>query len=178
MRYHYTHIKMTRIQNTDNNKCFWRCGATGALTHCWWERKMVQPLWKTVWWLLTKLSILLAWVSVSVLAAQSCPTWCNPRDCSPPGSSVHGILQARILEWVAVPFFRRFPDPGIESRSPAFQADSLPSEPPGKPNSYRTIKQMNWQLCSKPVRRWLWYFIHNCQNLKVTKISFSRWMKK
>ena len=34
---------------------------------------------------------------------QSCPTLCNPMDCSPPGSSVHGILQARILEWVAVP---------------------------------------------------------------------------
>ena len=37
---------------------------------------------------------------------QSCPTLCNPMDDSPPGSSVHGILQARILEWVAVPFSR------------------------------------------------------------------------
>ena len=37
-----------------------------------------------------------------VLIAQSCPTLCDPMDCSPPGSSVHGILQARILEWVAV----------------------------------------------------------------------------
>ena len=34
---------------------------------------------------------------------QSCPTLCNPMDCSPPGSSVHGILQARILEWIAMP---------------------------------------------------------------------------
>ena len=39
--------------------------------------------------------------------AQSCPTLCNPMDCSPPGSSVHGILQARILEWVAISFSRR-----------------------------------------------------------------------
>ena len=107
MRYHYTPIKMTRIQNTDNNKCFWRCGATGAPTHCWWERKMVQLLWTTVWWLLTKLSILLPWVSMSVLVAQSCPTCCNPMDCSLLGSSVHRILQARILGWVAIPFFRR-----------------------------------------------------------------------
>ena len=38
--------------------------------------------------------------------AQSCPTLCNPVDCSPPGSSVHGILQARILEWVAISFSR------------------------------------------------------------------------
>ena len=41
-----------------------------------------------------------------VLVAQSCPTLCNPTDCSPPGSSVHGILQVRILEWVAIYFFR------------------------------------------------------------------------
>ena len=38
--------------------------------------------------------------------AQSCPTFCDPEDCSPPGSSVHGILQARILEWVAISFSR------------------------------------------------------------------------
>ena len=41
-----------------------------------------------------------------VKVAQSCPTLCNPMDCSPPDSSVHGILQARIVEWVAVPFSR------------------------------------------------------------------------
>ena len=41
-----------------------------------------------------------------VLVAQSCPTLCDPMDCSLPGSSVHGISQARILEWVAIPFSR------------------------------------------------------------------------
>ena len=48
----------------------------------------------------------LVWVLVSmiVLVAQLCPTLCNPMDCSLPGNSVHGILQARILEWVAIPF--------------------------------------------------------------------------
>ena len=56
----------------------------------------------------------------------------TPGICSPPGSSFHGTLQARILEWVAVPSPGDLPDPGIEPRSPAFQADSLPSEPPGK----------------------------------------------
>ena len=45
-------------------------------------------------------------VTVCVLVAQSCPTPCDPKDCSPPDSSVHGILQARILEWVAIPIFR------------------------------------------------------------------------
>ena len=42
----------------------------------------------------------------AVLVAQSCPTRCDPMDCGPPGSSVHGILQARILEWIAIPFSR------------------------------------------------------------------------
>ena len=70
---------------------------------------------------------------VKVLVAQSCPTLYNPMDSSPPTSSVHGILQAIILEWVAVPSPGDLPDPGIEPRSPALQADSLPSEPPGKP---------------------------------------------
>ena len=44
-----------------------------------------------------------------VLVAQSCPTLCNPMDCSPPGSSVHGILQARVLKWVVIPFSRGSP---------------------------------------------------------------------
>ena len=43
-------------------------------------------------------------VCVCVLAAQSCPTLCNPIDCSLPVSSVHGILQARLLEWAAIAF--------------------------------------------------------------------------
>ena len=53
-------------------------------------------------------------------------------DCSLPGSSIHVILQARILEWVATSFSRDLPDPGIEPGSPALQADALPSEPPEK----------------------------------------------
>ena len=61
---------------------------------------------------------------VKVLVVQSWLTLCDPVDCSRLGSSVHGTLQARILEWVALPFSRG---------SPAWQLDSLPSEPPGKP---------------------------------------------
>ena len=67
--------------------------------------------------------------------AQSCPTLCDPVDCSPPGSSVHGILQARILEWVALSFSRGSSWQGIKPRSPALQADALTCEPPGKPTS-------------------------------------------
>ena len=50
---------------------------------------------------------------------------------SPPGSSIHGILQAGILEWVAISFSRGSSHPGIEPRSPVLQADTLTSEPPG-----------------------------------------------
>ena len=50
--------------------------------------------------------------------AQSCPTLCDPMDCSLSGFAVHGILQARIREWVAISFSRDLPDPGIESGSP------------------------------------------------------------
>ena len=64
----------------------------------------------------------------SVKISQSCPTLCHPMHYI-----VHGILQARILEWVAFPFSRGSSNPGIEPRSPALQADSLPAEPQGKP---------------------------------------------
>ena len=65
---------------------------------------------------------------VKVQATQSCPTLCDPMDYT-----VHGILQSRILEWVAFPFSRGSSQPRIELRSPALQADSLPAKPPGKP---------------------------------------------
>ena len=72
---------------------------------------------------------------VCVLVAQSCPTLCDPMDCSPPSSSVHGIFQARILEWVAISFSREFSWPGVELGSPVSQTDSLMPEPPGTPGS-------------------------------------------
>ena len=65
---------------------------------------------------------------------QSCLTFCDPMDCSPPGSSVHGSLQARVLECVATSFSSGdLPDPGIEPRSPELQTDSLPSCSEGNP---------------------------------------------
>ena len=78
-------------------------------------------------------------VSTSGLCAtslQSCPTLCGPIDCSPPGSSVLGILQARILEWGAISYSRR--SSGSSDGNSLlcllhWQADSLPLAPPGKP---------------------------------------------
>ena len=62
-----------------------------------------------------------------VSVAQSCLTLCDPKDCSPPGFSLHGISQARILEWVAVPSSRGSFRPRDRTGLPALQADSLPS---------------------------------------------------
>ena len=62
----------------------------------------------------------------------------QPTDCSPPGSSVHGILQARILEWVAIFFSGGLPDPGIKPvslKTPNYFASGFfTTEPPGKPH--------------------------------------------
>ena len=58
---------MAKIQNTNNTKYWQGCEATGTLIHCWWECKIVQPLWKTVWQFLIKLNILLPYDSVITL---------------------------------------------------------------------------------------------------------------
>ena len=73
-------------------------------------------------------------------------------DCKPPGSSVHGILQARVLEWVAIPFLGDVLDPGIIPKSLALLVDSLPSEPPGMPQEHadltiiKNVKRCNFNV--------------------------------
>ena len=86
---------------------------------------------------------LIKYVKVKLLIAQSCPTLCDFMDYSSPGSSVHGILQARILEWVAIPFSRGSSQP---RGKPTLQADSLLSEPPGKPSEMESIKDVKGLL--------------------------------
>ena len=81
---------------------------------------------------------------VCVLVAQSCPTPCDPMDCSPSGSSVHGILQARVVEWVAIPFSRGSSWTRDQTQVSSLQADSLSSEPPGKPLEWNFVRR---QFC-------------------------------
>ena len=75
------------------------------------------------------------------LVAKSCLTSCDPMDYSPPVSSVHGISQASILEWVAISFFRNLPNPGIKPASPASAGRFFTTEPQGSPKSlYSGVK--------------------------------------
>ena len=77
---------------------------------------------------------------------QSCPILCDPVDCNLPDSSVHGILQARILEQVAMPFSRGSPQPRDQTQSLSllhWQADSLPLVPPGNSKKKGLIRILN-----------------------------------
>ena len=57
MRYYLIPARMAIIKKSTNNKCWRGCGEKGMLLHCWWECKLIQPLWKTVWRFLKKLGI-------------------------------------------------------------------------------------------------------------------------
>ena len=102
--------------------------------------------WNFPWWKfkrkITLFLLLLQSVLISLdarLVAQSCPTLCDLMDCSPPGSSVHGISQARILEWVAI-FQGIFPTQGSNPhllRLLYWQPDSLPLSHLRKPHNSR-----------------------------------------
>ena len=101
---------------------------------------------------------------------------CDPMDCSPPGSSVHGILQTRILEWLPFPSPGYLPDAGIKPWSPGLQADSLPPELSGKPLWYRwkrhSLERLNNLLRSDNK--------HQSQNLNQVwgkeKFQWRRWI--
>ena len=56
LRYYLTPVRMAIINKSTNNKCWWGCGEKGARVHCWWKRRLLQPLWKTVWNFLRKLN--------------------------------------------------------------------------------------------------------------------------
>ena len=115
-----------------------------VVLHSWWSTSwesvtvtyinisinVLTVTWSLERWLMTKVILMyMKWSEMK--AAQSCATLCNPMDCSLSGSSVHGILLARILEWVAICFSRG----SSQATSPTLQVDSLLSEPPGKTSS-------------------------------------------
>ena len=89
-----------------------------------------------------------------MLVAQPCLTLCNPMDCSPPGSSVHRLFRQEYWSRLPFPFPGDLPNPGIKPGSPALQADSLLTLPPGK---------LSNPLCSGMVLpRRHWFFKKSC----------------
>ena len=95
---------------------------------------------------------------------QSCETLCDPVDCSPPGSSVHGILQAIILEWVAMPFSRGSSWPQESNLHVLcllhWQVSTLPLAPPGgtgKPADCSEFLWVKWQIIQKTLESLLGY---------------------
>ena len=93
VRYHLTLVRMAIIKKSTNNKCRTGCGEKGTFLH-------VEHV---KWYSHYEEECEVKWSEV----AQSCPTLWDPMDCSLPGSTIHGILQTRILEWVAISFSRR-----------------------------------------------------------------------
>ena len=79
-------------------------------------------------------------MKAKVLVTQLCPTLCDPMDCSPPGSSVHGIFQARILEQVAIPFSRGSSQPRDQTQVCSIASNSLSSEPRRNMLRHKLIK--------------------------------------
>ena len=73
------------------------------------------------------------------LVTKTCPTFCDPMDCSLLGSSVHGILQARILEWVAISLFRGSFQPRDQTHISCFVSGFFITEPPGKPKVTQVV---------------------------------------
>ena len=129
---------MAIIKKSTNNN-YWRgCGEEEILLLCWWECKLIQPLWKRVWRFFRKLEIKPPYDPAIPLlgiypeesevseVAQLCPTLCDPMNCRPTR-----LPRPWDLYWSGLPFPspRDLPNPGIEPRSPTLWADALLSEP-------------------------------------------------
>jgi hypothetical protein len=60
LRFHLSPVRIAKIKNSGDSRCWQGCGERGILLQCWWDFKLVQPLWKSVWWFLRKLVIVLS----------------------------------------------------------------------------------------------------------------------
>ena len=155
----------------DSNKTWWRCGEIGTLVLGWWEYKMVHMLWKTIWSLLRKLNIQLpCGQEILFLGIYLKELVFSIILRSLPASSVCGILQARILEWVAIPFSRGFSRPRDQTRV-SFIATWFFT-------IWATRESLFWKEASKQIRvhESSYGTIPNSQKIKIPLMPFSERM--
>jgi hypothetical protein len=84
LRTHLTPVRMAKVKNSGDSRCSQGCGERGTLLHCWWDCKLVQPLWKSIWWFLRKLDIILSedpQIPLLGIYPEDAPT-CNKDTCS------------------------------------------------------------------------------------------------
>ena len=83
MWYHFTPVRMTVINKSTNDKCWRVCGEKGNFLHCWWECRLVQPLWRTVWSFLKKLKIELPLIPLLEIYPNKLETPIRKNICTP-----------------------------------------------------------------------------------------------
>ena len=103
-------------------------------------------------------------MKLKLLDTQSCLTLCNPRDCNLPGSSVHGILQARVLEWVAYPFSRGSSWPRDQTCVSCIAGRFFTAGPPGEPclSGLFTKLQKPFFFTNLPMEKWQLRKVRQC----------------
>ncbi|KAF0870919.1 LORF2 protein, partial [Crocuta crocuta] len=86
LRYYLTRVRLAKMNKSEDYRCWRACGEMGTLLHCWWECKLVQPLWKTVWRFLKKLTIVLPYdPTIALLGVYPRDTgvWLHRGTCTP-----------------------------------------------------------------------------------------------
>ena len=117
---------------------------------------------------------------------QSCPTVCNPINCSPPGSSVYGILQVRILQWITISSSRRSSQPRDQTQASHIAGRLFTAEPlrkpkitiyPSNPTSGQICKRIQSGILERHLHIHIHSTIHNTQEVEATQMFISGWIK-